>query len=46
MTHNHQIIYDALQSRYATKKFDSTLPLSSQDEKAIDESLRMSPSSF
>lgn len=39
-------ILTALDQRYATKAFDASKPISYEDEKALLESLRLSPSSF
>jgi nitroreductase len=39
-------IIDALQWRYATKKFDTSKKLSQTDMNILIEALRLSPSSF
>ncbi|MGZ3772153.1 MAG: NAD(P)H-dependent oxidoreductase [Pseudobdellovibrionaceae bacterium] len=43
---NHNRIQEALEWRYATKKYDATKKISIQDWKALTESLRLAPSSY
>ncbi|MFO1459670.1 MAG: NAD(P)H-dependent oxidoreductase [Verrucomicrobiota bacterium] len=43
---NPNILQDALQWRYATKKFDSTLTIPSDTWSALEQALILSPSSF
>ncbi len=42
----HSQIIEALNWRYATKKFDSSRKISESDWKVLEESLHMAPSSF
>jgi nitroreductase len=42
----HQHILDALNWRYATKKFDSSKKISPKDLETIQEVLRLTPSSY
>ncbi|HWU44664.1 MAG TPA: NAD(P)H-dependent oxidoreductase [Bdellovibrio sp.] len=42
----HSKIQEALEWRYATKKFDATKKISAQDWKTLTESLKLAPSSF
>lgn len=44
MTHSR--IQEALEWRYATKKYDSTKKISTQDWKTLTESLKLAPSSY
>nr|NDG84925.1 NAD(P)H-dependent oxidoreductase [Pseudomonadota bacterium] len=43
---NHEQLLSALQWRYATKKFDSSKKISAADWHVLEESLRLSPSSY
>ena len=43
---NHAKIQEALEWRYATKKFDASKKISDQDWKTLTESLKLAPSSY
>ncbi len=43
---NNQSIHEALEWRYATKKFDSNQKISEENWKTLEASLRLSPSSY
>lgn len=43
---NHANIKEALEWRYATKRYDATKKISSQDWETLKESLRLAPSSY
>lgn len=43
---NHAKIQEALEWRYATKKFDASKKISAQDWKTLTESLKLAPSSY
>jgi nitroreductase len=43
---NHDFILKQLSWRYAVKKFDSSKKISAKDWKILEESLRLSPSSY